>query len=343
MTMPFSFSNKGSNSLNSFINRVDGIVERRFNNTFGGGAAGYAGMINSLNQLPTKDHIAFPSDLDDEHYMVFNIIKRTKPGKASLTKHTVVERSIVLPLPSSLNAGYSMSYNSASLGIVGSLAAGATKLSGVGGGLSSLASDVMNNISNASGQLKKIISGTDGNIDAIGPELTTLGTALGVSSSVASLGALTTLVGSSALGIDNVPTGLKYGAGIATNPHTAIIFDHVNFREFKFAYKLIAKNQQESINIKRICDSFRYHMHPNYAYDGLAYEYPDEFQMLFPPKLQDHLFRFSYCVLTAFDVTYNSENTPIFFEDTGAPVSVAIEMSFQETRPLTKDVLGTVE
>jgi hypothetical protein len=45
------------------------------------------------------------------------------------------------------------------------------------------------------------------------------------------------------------------------------------------------------------------------------------------------------CVLKSFNVTYNGENTPLFFETTGAPVSIQIQLGFQETKILTKDNL----
>ena len=36
-------------------------------------------------------------------------------------------------------------------------------------------------------------------------------------------------------------------------------------------------------------------------------------------------------------VTYNGENLPIFFENTGAPVSIQIALQFQEVKLLTRD------
>ena len=36
-------------------------------------------------------------------------------------------------------------------------------------------------------------------------------------------------------------------------------------------------------------------------------------------------------------IQYNGENIPIFFENTGAPVSITIAMSFQEVQIYTKD------
>ena len=36
-------------------------------------------------------------------------------------------------------------------------------------------------------------------------------------------------------------------------------------------------------------------------------------------------------------VTYNGENLPIFFENTGAPVSIQITLQFQEVKLQTRD------
>jgi len=41
--------------------------------------------------------------------------------------------------------------------------------------------------------------------------------------------------------------------------------------------------------------------------------------------------------MTDLTVNYNGEGVPTFFENTGAPVSIDITLSFQETRVLTRN------
>jgi len=47
--------------------------------------------------------------------------------------------------------------------------------------------------------------------------------------------------------------------------------------------------------------------------------------------------------MTDLTVNYNGEGVPTFFEQTGAPVSIDISMSFQETRILTRNGFGDTE
>ena len=47
--------------------------------------------------------------------------------------------------------------------------------------------------------------------------------------------------------------------------------------------------------------------------------------------------------MTGLSVNYNGEGIPTFFETTGAPVSIDITMSFQETRILTRNGFDKTE
>lgn len=363
--MAFSFNMPGNINLNNIASSLstatarignvtagisNGSLNLNFNNLvrdrmnqLGGGVSGYSGMINSLNQNPVKDTLSFPSNLDDEHYMIFNVIERQKPGKISFERKNPIQ-SIVLPVPSNLVAGYGVSYQNTNLGALGAMASGKINAQDVAGGIKGLAESVYAGVNKAVSELSTLIPGLDSN-DGSGVSQDTINQAASVGTvgaaglaGGATFGALG-LVGGGGLSLSSVAQGMAHGAGVAINPHTAVLFDNVQFRQFQFEYKLIAKNQQESNTIKQICDTFRYHMHPSFAYDGLAFNYPEEFQMLFPEKIGHNLFNFGYCVLTSFNVNYNGENIPIFFEDTGAPVSINITMSFQETRVITKEAL----
>jgi hypothetical protein len=79
-------------------------------------------------------------------------------------------------------------------------------------------------------------------------------------------------------------------------------------------------------------------MHPNYKIGNLAFEYPDEFTIEFSSTLAPYLYKIGTCVLKNVSINYNAEGVPAFF-DTGAPVSVEISMTFQETKIITKDNL----
>ena len=120
----------------------------------------------------------------------------------------------------------------------------------------------------------------------------------------------------------------------ARNPHIANVFTGVNFRQHSFEYKLIAKNKKESDAIRDLIHNFKYHMAPDYRASDHVFTYPSKFQILL--RAGDYLFKIGDSVLTTFDVNYNGEGAPYFFEDTNAPYSVSIVMTFIEDTIVTK-------
>ena len=67
--------------------------------------------------------------------------------------------------------------------------------------------------------------------------------------------------------------------GVAINPHLAVVFRGINFRDHSFTYKFVARDQTESNTIKAIIEAFRFHMLPSNAIGGsgttagLAFDY----------------------------------------------------------------------
>ena len=286
--------------------------------------------------------IIFPADLDNEHYMIFNVMDRKRPSKKDVHKSRAM-RSIVLPIPSTLTNQHGVSYNQENLQALGSLATGATSFRDISRG----ATDVGNLIANKISTAHKMIMGTDKNITSDEKSRTTGQVGGGLASAAAALalaqgGVLGTLVGLGGLGgAGQILSGFGKSEGIALNPHSAILFDNVNFREFGFNYKFIARNKKESDTIKKMIDVFKYYMHPSTNWAGGAFfEYPEEFDIEFSEKLQPYLFGIRRCVLRSINVNYNGENTPVFFEETGAPVSVEVQLTFQETELLTKEKIS---
>lgn len=144
-------------------------------------------------------------------------------------------------------------------------------------------------------------------------------------------GNLAALAGAGAAGFLK---GALQGAGVARNPHLATVFTGVDFKTHTFQYKLIAKNKAESDTIRDMIFSFKKAMAPNYTLGDHVFQYPDQFDITLAAG--NYLFKFGRSVLTQFDVNYTGEGTPAFFEETGAPYSVTLNMSFQETEIVTK-------
>ena len=274
----------------------------------------------------------FPQDLDDEHYVMINAVKRSKQTISEPKGKKEILTSIVLPVPGNLQVQYQADYENKSLGIIGGAAAGRLgALSQGAGAVSDIAGRIVNKF------------------NTLGVDDQTL-TEIGAAGVVTGATALSGKVGGAlgafiigAGGISAVTTGTLLQEGVAINPHLAVVFRGINFRDHSFTYKFVARDQTESNTIKSIIEAFRFHMLPSNAIGGsgttagLAFDYPDEFEIAFSDKIRSNLYEIGTCVLKNMQVTYNGENLPIFFENTGAPVSIQITLSFQEVKLQTRD------
>jgi len=351
------------------FNPLEGIGSLKGGLNVGGLLSGNPSISGTFNSLLQKDKIAnkpnspikelyapttprtyqYPLDLDTTKYIMFQAQKRvsplgedTKPGQTTSKGYA----TIILPIPTQVKDDRSVSYSNSPLGILGGIGAGDAKvgqvLDDVKAGLSNFAS-----------------AGADlaaGNFSDLGRSL----------SSASTLGNIGTLAATSALGtigmrsgwfgvaaITAAATKLAQGAafaqGIAYNPRMAVLFEGVQFREFNFSYRLIARNQTESENIRNIIQAFQHHMAPRYFNDQseggtskLGFNYPDEFIIEFAQPLQSTMFKFQPCVLKDVSVTYNGESGPAFFDVTNEPVIVDLSLNFQETVILTQDVVDSM-
>ena len=142
-------------------------------------------------------------------------------------------------------------------------------------------------------------------------------------------------------------------AGIARNPHMAVLYDSPQFRAFEFGFDLRPKNYQESLMIGRIIHFFKYYSHPEYKFGNHFFVYPNQFKIRF--KYPEFLYRFGDCVLKSVAIDYHGEGTPLYYDagvgesvDLGdgagpqsgrklkAPANVKLQLSFQEVKILTK-------
>lgn len=282
--------------------------------------------------------IVFPLDLDDEHYMIFNVIKRRRPSQKN-EGTTRIFRSIILPIPANLQTQYQAGYDNTSLGPLGVLAQGGLGGAELRGAMGSLSDFVSQKAEAASQAFKTDQSDAFTKLGAVATAGATL------SSAVGALGPLGVIVGANP--VESVVTGLMQNEGISINPHMAVVFRGVDFRTHQFQYKFIARNQEESDSLKEMINAFKTHMLPSYMFGteraGFAFKYPDEFTVDFSDKIKDYLYKIGTSVMTDLQVSYNGEGVPTFFEQTGAPVSIDITFSLQETRIVTREDFDEVD
>jgi len=274
--------------------------------------------LNTLSEgLSGGGGIMFPDDLGSNK-IVFQI--KTRERETTSTPIQVKNgATIALPIPTSLSTGYGAQYAQVGLGVLGSQAQdfvedGPSTQSAVDKITSGQVSDAL------TGQAKAILASAG--IEAAGL-----------------VGGLVGGIGGAAVGTAAVGAarGALAGARIAVNPHLAVLFEGVGFRNHSFQYKFSPRNSGESSAIKDIIFEFKNAMHP--SKEGLAFfNYPDEFDISFPNN-EKFLFKIGTSVLTDFQINYNPDGGS-YFHFNGAPVSVSMSMSFTELDVLTKSEIG---
>ena len=280
-----------------------------------------------------KQPIVFPSDLTDEHYMIFSVMNRNRENRTAAPVETAV-RNIVLPLPNNLQASYGAQYENEGLGALGAAAAGRLSSENLGKGAEDIGALISSKFNAGKDAMKS--GDSDGMLKTaaiLTPIVATAAAAGGVGSVAGALTALGT--GGSVL------SGIAVDEGLAINPHMAVLFKGVDMREHSFTYKFIARNSAESETLQTLIAVLKYHMHPGYTAGTLGFQYPDEFEISFADKIAANLYKVGTCVLKSLTVNYNGEGIPLFFEDTGQPVSIEITMAFQETQIVTRENMDT--
>lgn len=329
---------------------------------------GTGGPLIKLEAGATYNISKFPEDIaQTPYFIVFRSVSKVTIGSAisSLFPNSSINNRIngntlsfgngrgafnvqaaipnhgfALPIPSNLVTSYNARYSDTSLGPIGAIG----RRVGANFNLSeneSLVGALSNAVRSANISTEDF-TGAGGSI-LLGATESQAGPVVGgLAGGIASrLGLPGAVVGAAlGAGASQFVSGALVGAKIARNPHLASVFQGVDFRNHEFEYKLIAKNKNESDIIRKLIKNFKYAMAPNYAsgFGDHIFEYPNEFDIIMAAG--EYLFKFGRSVLTDFRVNYTGEGTPVFFEDSGAPYSVTINMSFKETSIVTKKEIG---
>ena len=160
----------------------------------------------------------------------------------------------------------------------------------------------------------------------------------GTSETAAALGAtFAKLPG--AFGATNVGAALSASTKTTLNPFKEVIFESIDFRSFAFKYKFLPKNRQESMDVKKIINLFKYHMHPELSSSKLFFIYPSEFQITYFYKgaKNNYFHSFRPCVLESMEINYGGEQFSSFND--GNPTEVNLSLIFKETEILTKELI----
>jgi hypothetical protein len=220
--------------------------------------------------------------------------------------------SVAIYLPPNITNNTGASYQGIEQGALGLAAAGGGKFF-----------DAMrrNDFSAAAG----ILTGTGGNLIAAGLQKA--------------------LAGAADLFFDSEGASDLYNKafGNATNPYMEVFFGGMELRTFSYNFTFAPKNQDETNDVQKIIEIFRFHMAPELQGENMRYlTLPSTFDIHYMyqhskdiAKENNFYNKIATCVLTNVAVDYAPNGVKSFAD--GAPTAVTMNLSFTETEILTKE------
>ena len=121
--------------------------------------------------------------------------------------------------------------------------------------------------------------------------------------------------------------------GTILNPNMELLFNGVTLRTFRFSFKMTPRDDKESDQIKYIIRSLKQNMA---AKSGTTFlTAPNIFELRYRSGNGDHKFlhKFKPCALTDMAVNYTGENVYATYYD-GTPVSMTMDLTFKELVPI---------
>lgn len=131
----------------------------------------------------------------------------------------------------------------------------------------------------------------------------------------------------------------------AINPHAAVLFTGIGFRDFQFAFKLMPQSEAEANNIYNIVQAFKFYAAPELqgGFFSRFWIYPAEFDIMFVANGQENLLlpKISTCCLKNIAVNYAGDQRWAAFRNhstkQGAPpLVVTLALTFTELEVMTK-------
>lgn len=251
-----------------------------------------------------SSNLVFPSEIGEQSYRpVISFTVRSREGNIDDSS------SIFFPCPENIAFSQSGAYGSISISTGTKLITDAVKSFRAGKDVSGIVNAGSNAVKGTISQLKESV---------------TLGEAASTAADAVPF------VG------DNAAAFLNFDRKAISNPRVNSTFEGNNVRTFAFSFNLIASTREESETIKKISERFRYF---TYAKEnGLgSLSYPPTWNIKFLQHGQENPFipKIFDCYLESAEMVINDGGN-IFHED-GAPNSVTISLSFQESKVLTRD------
>ena len=230
--------------------------------------------------------------------------------------------SIALYLPANVSSDYEVKYDTAQMGVIGFAAAS---------GLDFAQNMSADNFEGAARALK-------GAVGSVGEEV--------VQRALAGIADMATGGEADTYGLANKIFGR------ATNPYMEVIFEHANLRKFTYNFTFQPKDQKERDDVQDIIKTFRFHMAPelqeqnmrfmgipatfdiHYMYQQAEVNVPHDWRTA---TENQYFNKIATCVLESCNVDYTSEGVRTFRD--GSPTVITMQLQFQETEIITKELI----
>jgi len=232
--------------------------------------------------------------------------------------------SIILPIPSSIQDGNSVSYAD---GTLDSLSAAA--LQGVSNTIKDFNFMSRKTSQQLTQQFTSNLSNTFNNMMDAGLKGQFIRT-------LASQ-AISSIPGVSAITPDQF---LARQTGGIMNPNMELLFNGVTLRSFKFSFKMTPRDKDEGQEIKKIIRNLKINMAPQTLEVGTAKKNnfirtPNVFKLSYMKGSGPHPFlhKFKICALTDMAVNYTGEGLYATYSD-ATPISIIMDLTFKELEPI---------
>lgn len=125
-------------------------------------------------------------------------------------------------------------------------------------------------------------------------------------------------------------------SGSIINPNLELLFNGVSLRSFKFSFKMTPRDSAEKDNIREIIYTLKKTMAAKNA--GFFLTSPNVYELSYRKGNGEHPFlhKFKTCALTDMSVNYTGEGIYATYSD-GAPISLIMDLSFKELFPIYED------
>jgi hypothetical protein len=273
--------------------------------TFAKSAVDYFGNGDEIT-VPTQETITEQqqkySQIDKGIDYAKKVLKETtKPLRR-------LKGSIMLYMPISVGAEYGISYDTAEMGILGTLAESAKNGS------------TMEAATNSIGQVLTRIGA-----NVMGRGLNEVGAFAGINSDTTG----------------NFSAAVNAATRKTFNPKKEQLFDDVRFRTFTYQFDFSPRNQEECNTVINIINTFKFHMHPEIDKSQFFLMYPSEFDIeyhIYEEGQNPYINKILSCALESLKITYGPGSNWATLIN-GCPTQIHITLTFIELQPLTKNLI----